>query len=556
MKNEGFLFLSWVVCGWFISAAAQANPLLVPTDYSTIQAAIDAASAGDTVLVSPGTYPENLDFKGKAITVASAAGPQVTLIDGGHVGAVVNFSSGEGPDSVIKGFTIQHGFSNWGSGISLNATSPTIISNVIQFNDEVVGYWGAGIGGWIASPIIEQNLFRYNTGDSQYLSGVITFVNGSSPLVANNLFVSNSCRAITLILPADTAPVVINNTIVRNPVGIDASILGLGIFENNILVDNDVGAAVGGNIIWDNNLVFGGPILYAGQDLTGTNGNISADPLFVSPAGADFHIQAGSPAIDGGDNAAPFLPPVDFDGNPRIIAGHTNGPAMVDMGAYEFSPTNSVDATPLITCAEPMTVECGLPVVLMTQVLSPVGNAMTVVWSVDGVTVQTNLITAPHPPVMITGVLASLGALPLGTNLVEVNVTDSVSNTASCSTTITVVDLMPPQISSASASPSVLWPPNHQMVTVAINATATDDCGTVTWKIIGVHSNEAVNGPGEGNTAPEWQILGDHAVSLRAERSGNGTGRVYGITVQAQDVTGNLSSPVRVMVTVPKSQGK
>lgn len=554
MKNQYFLFVSSLACAGFISSAAQASQLLVPAGYSTIQSAIDAASTGDTVLVSPGTFYENLDFKGKAITVASAAGAQVTIIDGGLAGAVVNFSNGEGPDSIIKGFTIQNGFATWGSGVSVVFAAPTIISNVIQNNDSPIGGWGAGVGGLFGSPTVEQNLFRDNSGDNQYLSGVISFLDDSSPLVADNLFVSNSCRAINLALPVDSTPVVINNTIIGNPVGISASINGLGVFENNILFDNDVGAALSANFVWANNLVYGGSMLYTGQDLTGTNGNISADPLFVNPANGDFHLPPGSPAIDAGDNAAPFLPAVDFDGNTRIVAGLAGGPAVVDIGAFEFHPTNSVVATPTITCPGPMTVECGLPVVLMTQVFSPVGNALTVVWSVNGATVQTNLVPASNPP-STTGVTASIAALPLGTNLVEVTATDSLSNAASCSTAITVVDAMPPVIASASASPSVLWPPNHQMVTVAINATATDDCSAATWKVVGVGSNEAVNGRGDGNTAPDWQILGDHAVSLRAERSGNGTGRVYRISLQAQDVSGNLSAPTTVVVTVPKNQG-
>jgi serine protease len=529
--------------------------LLVPANYPTIQAGIDAAGSGDTVVVSPGTYYENLDFKGKAITVASAAGPETTIIDGGQAGAVVNFSNGEGPDSIIKGFTLQNGSATWGSGISVVFAAPTIISNIIQNNESPIGAWGAGVGGLFGSPTVEQNLFRNNSGDSQFLSGVISFVNDSSPLIADNLFVDNSCRAINLILPVDSAPVVINNTIVGNPVGIGASINGLGVFENNILFNNDVGVSVGGNFVWANNLVYGGSMLYDGQDLTGTNGNISADPLFVDPASADFHLQSGSPAVDAGDNAAPFLPAVDFDGNPRVVAGHTPGPAIVDIGAFEFRPTNSVVATPTITCPEPMTVECGLPVVPMTQVFSPAGNALAVVWSVNGVTVQTNLVPASNPPAT-AGVTAALGALPLGTNLVEVTVSDSSSNTASCSTTITVVDTMPPVMAGASASPNVLWPPSHQMVSVAIKATATDDCGAATWKIVGVDSNEAVNGHGDGNTARDWQILGDHTVLLRAERSGTGQGRIYWITLQGEDASGNLSTPVTVVVTVPKNQGK
>jgi hypothetical protein len=555
MKNQSFLFNSTLACALFVSITVQANQLLVPANYATIQSAIDAASAGDTVWVSPGTYYENLDFKGKAITVASAAGPLVTIIDGGQAGAVVNFSSGEGSDSIIQGFTIENGFATWGSGVSVVFGAPTIVSNIIQNNDSPVGGWGAGVGGLFGSPTVEQNLFRGNSGDNQALSGVISFLDDSSPVVADNLFVSNSCRAINLSLPVDSTPMVINNTIVGNPVGISASINGLGTFENNILFDNDVGAALGANFVWANNLVFGGAMLYAGQDLTGTKGNISADPLFVDSASGDFHLQPGSPAIDAGDNAAPLLPAVDFDGNSRIVAGHAGGPAVVDIGAFEFHPTNSVVATPTITCQAPMTVECGLPVVLMTQVFSPVGNALTVVWSVNGANVQTNLVPGSNPPAT-AGVTASIAALPLGTNLVEVTATDSLSNAASCSSTIAVVDATPPVITSASASPSVLWPPNHQMVTVAIDATATDDCGAAVWKIIGVTSNEAINGNGDGNTATDWQILGDHAVLLRAERSGTGTGRVYSIALQAQDASGNLSAPTTVVVTVPENQGK
>src|SRR6516162_2930207 len=135
MKNQCFLFLSSLACGLFISSAVQANQLLVPADYSTIQSAINAASAGDTVLVSPGTYYENLDFKGKAITVASAAGSQATIIDGSHAGSVVNFSNGEGPDSIIEGFTLQNGSAIWGSGVSVVFAAPTIVSNIIQNND-------------------------------------------------------------------------------------------------------------------------------------------------------------------------------------------------------------------------------------------------------------------------------------------------------------------------------------------------------------------------------------------------------------------------------------
>ncbi|MHC4945340.1 MAG: right-handed parallel beta-helix repeat-containing protein, partial [Planctomycetota bacterium] len=81
----------------------------VPADYPTIQQGIDAAADGDTVVVAPDTYFENINFNGKAITVTTSAGPEITVINGNQVGTVVTFNTGEGPDSIIEGFTIVNG---------------------------------------------------------------------------------------------------------------------------------------------------------------------------------------------------------------------------------------------------------------------------------------------------------------------------------------------------------------------------------------------------------------------------------------------------------------
>lgn len=94
-----------------LTASALAGKIIhVPADQPTIQAAINAASNGDTVLVAPGTYKEQINFLAKAIVVRSQGGNKVTTIDGASVaGPVVRFVSGETLKSVLQGFTIQNG---------------------------------------------------------------------------------------------------------------------------------------------------------------------------------------------------------------------------------------------------------------------------------------------------------------------------------------------------------------------------------------------------------------------------------------------------------------
>lgn len=81
----------------------------VPGTYPTIQSAIQASTSGDTVLVAPGTYFENIDFLGKNIIVRSRDGANVTTIDGGQLASVVRFRSGESSNTALIGFTIRNG---------------------------------------------------------------------------------------------------------------------------------------------------------------------------------------------------------------------------------------------------------------------------------------------------------------------------------------------------------------------------------------------------------------------------------------------------------------
>ena len=116
---------------------------------------------------------------------------------------------------------------------------------------------------------------------------------------------------------------------------------------------------------------------------------------------------------------------------------------------------------------------------------------------------------------------------------------------------VRVVDTTAPVIVSVAATPSVLKPPNHRMVGVTVNVSATDTCDPVPFcRLMAVSSNEPVNGQGDGNTAPDWQITGPLTADLRAERSGTGSGRVYTLTTECRDATGNTSQGTTT-VTVP-----
>jgi parallel beta-helix repeat protein len=118
-------------------------------------------------------------------------------------------------------------------------------------------------------------------------------------------------------------------------------------------------------------------------------------------------------------------------------------------------------------------------------------------------------------------------------------------------------DGAPPIISKVSANPNVLWPANHKMVKVKVTAV----CGDIGHPppdifIEGVTCNEPVNGPGDGNTEPDWNYTDDPmVVLLRAERAGSGSGRIYTIHVKCVDASGNFATAT-TQVTVPHDQGK
>lgn len=145
---------------------------------------------------------------------------------------------------------------------------------------------------------------------------------------------------------------------------------------------------------------------------------------------------------------------------------------------------------------------------------------------------------------------------PLGETRVTWTATDASGNVATATQRVTIVDTTPPVIASGWATPDVLWPVNHEMIPVTIGLLMKDVCDAAPqWKIVNVTSSEPLDGKSDGRTPADWELTGDHTLKLRAERSGSArTGRVYSITLQARDASGNTSSAV-VTVAVPHDQG-
>lgn len=119
--------------------------------------------------------------------------------------------------------------------------------------------------------------------------------------------------------------------------------------------------------------------------------------------------------------------------------------------------------------------------------------------------------------------------------------------------TLNAVDTTAPMISELRPSEATLWAPNHRMVPITVFVTATDATSPAACAVVSVSTNEAVNGLGDGDSAPDWAITGPLSVQLRAERAGAGSGRIYTLRVQCQDAYGNTAS-ASTTVTVPQSR--
>ena len=231
----------------YVPLLAAAATISVPADQPTIQSAIVSAVAGDTVLVSPGTYVEAIDFLGKNIRLSSTGGPTVTTIRAPAMTPVVQFVNGEGRAAVLDGFTLTNGkpdfvspFYGDGGGIFVEDASPTISNNVITGN---VANNGGGIAVDFGSPAISGNTISGNRADGSQTHFTGAFQGGGIRL--------SGAAGVAY------AAIVTGNTIVGNT-SLNGS--GIGMFEagtptiaNNVMIGNsatDTNCASDGGTVW------------------------------------------------------------------------------------------------------------------------------------------------------------------------------------------------------------------------------------------------------------------------------------------------------------------
>ena len=219
------------------AGSALGKTIYVPDDCPTIQGSINAAADRDTIIVRSGTYMEVIDFLGKAITLTSELGPDVTSIDGCQAGSVVTFNNGEGIDSVLEGFTITNGSTGLGGGIHCRSSSPLIANNIVSDNR-------ADIAGGIfcaldSSPVITGNIIMDNIAVNE---GGAVWCHESDPVISDNTITGNSAQFFSggAIYCWNSNAVITNNVISDNRAeshtsgGIHCRFSGLTIADNII----------------------------------------------------------------------------------------------------------------------------------------------------------------------------------------------------------------------------------------------------------------------------------------------------------------------------------
>ena len=420
-----------------------------------------------------------------------------------------------GPLTVVDSTISNNKVSGAGGGISTFHTSDLLVDRS-TVSDNFAAVQGGGIN--------FQGTFGHLRNST--ISGNVTSPGGAASAL------------LLLTFPGEVAGLDISAcTIARNKGGTNAVVLAAlpGSFG---LIARTTGALVAENDSQNFGLVGSPFFISSGHNLdtdgtsgfaNGVNGDLAGTlaapldarlgPLAFNGGPTRTHaLLHGSSAVDAGACTDAGGAPLATD--QRGVA-RPQGPAC-DIGAFE-------NQAPTVTCPALSTINCGDE--LRVTVNDPDGDALSLVWSVDGTDVQTNFLSAASPSSTRTVKLNV--ALSAGSHTVAVRVSDGKAATVTCSTSITVLDTKAPLIKSIKASPRHLWPANGQLVPVTLTV-KVEDCSPTACRIIAVRSSESVG------AEPDWIITSDLTVDLRAERNGR-KDRTYTLTVECTDSAGNTA---------------
>jgi hypothetical protein len=337
--------LAWLVLG--LSAPAHAGVLHVPGSFPRISDALAAASPFDTVLVGPGTFASSQNGESFPLAMTTddvsllGAGSGVSILDAETQGSVISFACARGR---VSGFTLTGGRAGNGGGIAIASGTPEIDHNWLLSNGAT--FLGSGIHAAAGSaPWIHHNVVwqSYDTDVSAPGDPHGIQLADAGGLVEHNLIGRGDSNG--LINTGETNPIIRNNIFYENGI---PGLRGRGI------------CALGGSAtVISNNLFFGNAVAAllvrtpsGTLDVTATQGNdysdsdgifanLDGDPTFVNADGHDWHLQAGSPAIDAGDSTTTWDP----DGTRPDI-----GPLYFDQRAVDVEPPLA-GGIPLLTSA-------------------------------------------------------------------------------------------------------------------------------------------------------------------------------------------------------------
>jgi len=328
------------------------------------------ATTADQLWVQSGTYaPFALKNGVKIIggfagteTQASQSNPTVnlTIVDGGETArCVTNINSDpSAPAAVLRGFTLRKGRNAEGGGMYLNNSDARIVHCIFEGNS--AGDFGGAVGiRGVGSPQFINCIFRKNgegaTNPISTMGGGAVFVHRGSPIFTNCLFHNNKAWEGGVIISMFGTPAFINCTMVNNhsTIGYGGALFdpdGLMSLRNCIVWGNTTASGVGSADQMSSGS--GGTTLTSYSNIQGGwmgSNNLNADPLFVNPAGGDYHLQDASPCKNTGDST-PFANTLPPDSGDLDWNANTNEPTPkdldllarirwlgpVDMGPYEL----------------------------------------------------------------------------------------------------------------------------------------------------------------------------------------------------------------------------